>query len=58
MKANEIQMRDPFVLVEDGKYYLYGTTNKDPWRGRDGFNMYVSNDLEEFDGPYTGFTPT
>ena len=58
MKANEIQMRDPFVLVEDGKYYLFGTTNKDPWRGRDGFNMYVSNDLEDFDGPYTVFTPT
>ena len=25
MKANEIQMRDPFVLVEDGKYYLFYT---------------------------------
>jgi GH43 family beta-xylosidase len=46
------------VLVEDGKYYLYGTTNKDPWRGRDGFNMFISTDLEEFDGPYTVFTPT
>ena len=58
MKANEIQIRDPFVLVEDGKYYLYGTTNKDPWRGRDGFNMFISTDLLEFDGPYTVFTPT
>ena len=25
MKTNEINIRDPFVLVHEGKYYLYGT---------------------------------
>ena len=25
MKTDEINIRDPFVLVHGGKYYLYGT---------------------------------
>ena len=25
MRAGEINIRDPFILVEDGVYYLYGT---------------------------------
>lgn len=25
MKRTEINIRDPFVLVHEGKYYLYGT---------------------------------
>ena len=34
MKLDEIQMRDPFVLSdkESTSYYLYGTTDKDPWK--------------------------
>ena len=31
MKREEIQIRDPFVLVENGIYYLIGTTGSDPW---------------------------
>jgi len=25
MKCNEINIRDPYVPVKDGKYYMYGT---------------------------------
>ena len=25
MKLNEINIRDPFVLVDGGTYYMYGT---------------------------------
>ena len=31
MLIDEIHIRDPFVLVENGKYYLLGTTGDDPW---------------------------
>lgn len=31
MKRKEIHIRDPFVFVENGKYYLLGTTTDDPW---------------------------
>ena len=27
----DIRIRDPFVFVEDGKYYLLGTTGEDLW---------------------------
>lgn len=50
MNIRDIQIRDPFVYVEDGKYYLYGSTDHDIWRGAGhGFNCYVSRDLENFD---------
>lgn len=29
-KASEISLRDPFVLLEGGTYYLYGTTPHNP----------------------------
>lgn len=49
MKREDIHVRDPFVYVEDGKYYLVGTTCDDPWgRGSD-FTLYVSEDLENFE---------
>ena len=49
MKREEIQIRDPFVLVENGIYYLIGTTGSDPWgRGSD-LQLFVSRDLEEFE---------
>lgn len=57
MKANEIQMRDPFVLVENGTYYLYGSTDPDIWSMGGGFEMYTSRDLENFEGPFNVFTP-
>ena len=60
MKRQDLRIRDPFVLTdkENGKYYLYGTTDfptPDYPNGRNTFSVYVSEDLEEFDGPYTVF---
>ena len=59
MKASEINVRDPFVLVNDGKYYLYGTRAKNTWDDvppyPQGFDVYVSTDLEEWSKPKSIF---
>lgn len=55
MKREEINIRDPFVLVYDGKYYLYGTRGATCWGEADGFDCYVGTDLEEFSGPFEVF---
>lgn len=57
VKRGDIQIRDPFILVDKGAYYLYGTTDKDPWAGGGGFDVYRSHDLENFEGPITAFRP-
>lgn len=59
MKRNEINIRDPFVLVEDGKYYMYGTRGYECWDGAKptGLDVYVSTDLEDWEGPSVCFTP-
>lgn len=51
MKTNEVNIRDPFVLTHDGKYYLYGTRSATCWGPADGFDCYISEDLEHWDGP-------
>lgn len=55
MKRSEINIRDPFVLVHDGLYYLYGTRGENCWGPADGFDVYVSRDLENWDGPTVCF---
>lgn len=55
MKSNEINIRDPFVLVHDGKYYLYGTRGATCWGPADGFDVYVSENLEEWSAPHACF---
>lgn len=55
MKRNEINIRDPFVLVDDGVYYLYGTRGETCWGPADGFDVYVSRDLEDWEGPTVCF---
>lgn len=61
MKRNEeIQIRDPFVLPlpGEGKYCLFGTTDKDCWKGRGtGFDVYLGADLKTWDGPFPAFRP-
>lgn len=49
MKREEIPIRDPFVFVEDGVYYLLGTTTDDPWGKGSNFTLYISTDLKYFD---------
>ena len=60
MKTKDIQIRDPFILKVDGKYFLYGSTDKDIWRDSipTGFDTYVSDDLQNWDGPYEAFRPS
>ena len=55
MKRGEINIRDPFVLVWEGAYYLYGTRGATCWGEADGFDVYVSHDLENWDGPHECF---
>lgn len=45
MIKTEVSVRDPFVLVYDKKYYLYGTRVDTCWGYADGFDVQVSNDL-------------
>ncbi len=55
MKREDINIRDPYVFVDGGKYYLYGTRSETCWGPADGFDCYVSSDLKEFDGPIEVF---
>jgi len=55
MKLNEINIRDPFVLVADQRYYLYGTRGATCWGPADGFDVYVSRDLQDWEGPFVCF---
>lgn len=59
MHISEIQIRDPFVALEGGKYYLFGSTDKDIWKAKgEGFDVYVSaGSLDEFEGPFPAFRP-
>lgn len=51
MKTNEINIRDPYILLHDDRYYLYGTRSASCWGPMDGFDCYVSDDLENWSGP-------
>ena len=55
MTAGEIHIRDPFVLVHDGAYYLYGTRGATCWGKADGFDVYTSRDLRAWEGPFECF---
>jgi len=61
LRANDIQIRDPFVLpvAAERVYYLYGTTDKQPWGGHPGigFDTYRSRDLIHWEGPFPAFRP-
>lgn len=47
MKTNEINIRDPFVLLHDDKYYLYGSRVGE----QKGFDVYIGDDLENWSEP-------
>jgi len=53
LKTTEITIRDPYILVHEGKYYLYGTRSHLCWKqpkdlSTQGFDVYVSDDLENW----------
>lgn len=56
MKLSDIHLRDPFILPDNGVYYLYGTRGATCWGIADGFDVYTSTDLEFWDGPFPAFT--
>ncbi|MBQ7598432.1 MAG: family 43 glycosylhydrolase [Clostridia bacterium] len=55
MKLSDINIRDPFVLVENGTYYLYGTRAQNFGRNTGGFDVYLSKDLETWSDPLPVF---
>lgn len=59
MKREEINIRDPFILPYEGKYYLYGSRGSEVWGdSATGFDVYVSSDLENWSEPKEIFTRT
>jgi hypothetical protein len=61
LRASEIKIRDPFVLpvAAERVFYLYGTTDVQPWGGVPGagFDTYRSSDLIHWEGPFPAFRP-
>lgn len=59
MKLNEINIRDPFIVPENGRYYMYGTRGKGCWESQKtpgmGFDVYISEDLETWSDPISVF---
>ena len=56
MKASEINIRDPFILLDNGKYYLYGSRGPEAWGECTGLDVYVSDDLETWSEPHEVFS--
>ena len=55
INVRDIQIRDPFIYCDplSRKYYMYGTTDRDCWGGPGvGFDVYVSDDLQSWEGPF------
>lgn len=58
MKFSDINIRDPFVLMYDSRYYMYGTRGSEAWTDKStGLDVYVSEDLENWSDPIEVFTP-
>ncbi len=56
MTFKDINIRDPFVLPFDGKYYLYGTRGETAWKPALGLDVYVSDDLENWSEAHECFS--
>ena len=55
LKCSDINIRDPFVVCRDGKYYLYGTRARNFGVTTGGFDVYVSDDLVNWSQPHECF---
>lgn len=51
MKNSDINIRDPFVIFENGKYYMYGTRAASFGIKTGGFDVYVSQDMKNWSEP-------
>lgn len=60
LTMKDIQIRDPFIVPrpEEGKYYMYGSTDKNIWKTGTGFDCYTSHNLVDWEGPFPVFRPT
>lgn len=58
MKFSDINIRDPFVLPYESKYYLYGTRGETAWTSAAGLDVYVSDDLENWSEAHECFSVT
>ena len=56
LRTNEIWIRDPYIVAENEKYYLFGTRGETSWGEESAFYVYTGTDLEHWDGPETIFT--
>ncbi|MBO5059334.1 MAG: family 43 glycosylhydrolase [Clostridia bacterium] len=56
MKFCDIHIRDPFIMADGGKYYLYGSRASETWGKCTGLDVYVSSDLENWSEPFEVFT--
>ena len=50
-KIEDIRIRDPFILVDNACYFLYGTRSETAWSDADGFDVYKSTDFINWEGP-------
>ena len=58
--SEQIHIRDPFIVADRAsmQYYLFGTTDPDPWHGTGiGFQVYRSRDLRLWSKPEYAFRP-
>lgn len=60
LKSSDITIRDPYVLVHENKYYMYGTRSHLCWKkpedlSTQGFDVYISDDLENWSEPVEVF---
>lgn len=53
VKRENLRIRDPFVLVHEGKYYMYGTCLSNG----EGYGCCVSEDLENWTKPIQIYSP-
>ena len=51
MDLKNINLRDPYILPHNGRYYMYGTRGF----GGNGFDVYISDDLENWSEPSSVF---
>lgn len=56
MKLKDIHIRDPYILTENGEYYLYGSRGYETWGKCTGLDVYKSCDLEDWSEPVEAFT--
>jgi len=42
MTINQVNIRDPYILLYNDRYYMYGTRSETCWGVADGFDCFIS----------------